>query len=123
MLYPKKGDFKISYSSNKKLSSKRKQEVEELIDVFKNLYEADVSYMQDEQSLEGWMFINHIVLQWHYKMVQLLTGSKLSAKYSVEDMLSFLREIRKLRINESWFIAEIPEKYRKILQKIGLHII
>ncbi len=106
MLYSKKdktkrSDSEINYSSKRKLSFKRKQEVEELIDVFKNLYEADVSYLQDEHALESWMFINHIVLQWHYKTVQLLTGSKLSAKYSVEDMLSFLREIRKLRINES----------------------
>ena len=37
-------------------------EVETAFDAFKNTLQADRSYMQNDQSLEGWMFINYLAL-------------------------------------------------------------
>lgn len=34
--------------------------IEVMFDKMKNILEADHTYMQDEQTLRGWMFINHI---------------------------------------------------------------
>lgn len=36
-----------------------------MFDGMKNVLEADHTYMQNEQTLQGWMFINHITLQWY----------------------------------------------------------
>ena len=42
--------------------------IELLFDGMKNVLEADHTYMQDEQTLKGWMFINHITLQWYQQL-------------------------------------------------------
>jgi len=104
------------------INYKSRHQIEQMIDVLKNLYQADSSYMQDERALEGWMFVNYVVLYWHYKLVQLLTETGLAGKYSVEDILSFLREVRKIRINDRWFTAEITKKDQKLLEQLNLHI-
>jgi hypothetical protein len=44
---------------------KSRMTIEVLFDGMKNVMEADHTYMQDEQTLQGWMFINHIALQWY----------------------------------------------------------
>ena len=46
--------------------------IEKVINVLKNFLNADRSYMRDEESLEGWMFINYIALMFYYKIYQLL---------------------------------------------------
>lgn len=42
---------------------KSRQAIEVLFDSTKNVLEADHTYMQNEQTLKGWMFVNHITLQ------------------------------------------------------------
>ena len=44
---------------------KSRMTIEVLFDGMKNVLEADHTYMQNEQTLNGWMFINHITLQWY----------------------------------------------------------
>jgi len=39
-------------------------EIEQMFDALKNMLHAGVTYMQNEDALQGWMFINHIALQW-----------------------------------------------------------
>lgn len=56
------------------LDYKTRGDVEQTIDGFKNILEADHSYMQDEKSLEALMFINLIDLQWYYSLIVGLRG-------------------------------------------------
>jgi len=51
---------------------KSRGQIESMINVLKNIVDADKSYMQNEQALEAWMFINYIALHWYYKIYQLL---------------------------------------------------
>jgi hypothetical protein len=53
-------------AKNSYLDYKTRGQVETMIDALKNIMEADRSYMQNNFSLEGWMFVNHIELQWYY---------------------------------------------------------
>lgn len=39
-----------------------------MFDSMKNVLEADKSYMQDEETLQGWLFINHIALQLYQEL-------------------------------------------------------
>lgn len=96
--------------------------VEVMANVFKNLLDADRSYMRNEQSLEGWMFINYIALFWYYKIYQLLNQHKLLSKYSPSDLLMHLAEIKKVKIDKLWHLAEITSTTDKLLKKLGLHI-
>lgn len=101
---------------------KSRCQIEIMIDALKNILEADKSYMQDVQSFEGWMFINHIALQWYYEILHKLKNHKLNSRYSPMDLLLFLQEIRKVKINGKWYIAEMTKKTATLLEDLNIHI-
>jgi hypothetical protein len=74
-------------------------------------------HMQNEQTLQGWMFINHIALQWYQRIELQLKDKKLLSKYSVNVYFQMLLDIRKVKINQTWHIAEIISTVEKFLQK------
>lgn len=101
---------------------KSRWQVEEMIDVFKNLLDADKSYMQNEQALEAWMFINHIALHWYYKIIQMLKKNDLNSRYSPNDLILFLKEVRKVKIDGKWYDDDMTKKTADLLKKLKLHI-
>ena len=101
---------------------KSRGQVETMIDTLKNELEADRSYMQNEQALEAWMLINFIALHWYYRILQLLKAKKLNGKFSPKDLLRFLGEVRKVKINDQWHLAEITKKYAVLLNDLGINI-
>ena len=101
---------------------KSRMQIENMIDVFKNILEADSSYMQNEQALETWMFINHIALHWYYRIYQLLVKFELTKKFSPMDFIIFLKEVRKVKANGVWNTAEITNKTQKLLDMLNIPI-
>lgn len=99
---------------------KTRVQVECMIDTLKNVIDADRTYMQDQQALEGWMFINHIALQWYYCILKILKSKKLNKKYAPTDLLMMFSEIKKVKINEIWHNAEITKKTTELLQKVAI---
>lgn len=104
------------------LDYKSRGQVEGMIDILKNIIDADKSYMQNEQALEAWMFINYIALHWYYKIYQLLVMHDLNKKYAPMDMIMFLKEIRKVKINEIWHHAEVTAKTKTLADALNIHI-
>lgn len=96
--------------------------IEGMIDTMKNVLDADKSYMQNEQTLEGWMFVNYIALHWYYSIYKLLAQHDLNKKYSPSDFLQMLKEIRKVNIQDKWYNAEVIKRTTDMLKKIGLPI-
>ena len=76
--------------------------------------------MQNEKALEGWMFINMIALKWYYTILNLLKKHGLNKKYSPMDFLLFLCEIKKVKINDQWYDAEITKNTRELLQSLNI---
>lgn len=103
-------------------SYKSRMDVEIVADTLKNFLHADKTYMRDELALEGWMFINYIALLAYYRIYQYLISHQLLSKYSPKDLLMHLAEIKKIRINQTWHLAEITAKTQKLLQKLDIHI-
>ena len=101
---------------------KSRVEIENMIDTFKNILEADRTYMQNEDTLEGWMFVNHIAMQWYYKLHSLLLQNNLLETYSVNDILGELKEIHKVKINGEWYKEEITCKTEELMNKLGIPI-
>ena len=99
---------------------KTRGDVENMIDALKNIVDADRTYMQNEQALEGWMFINLIALKWYYTILNLLKKNELNKKYAPMDFLLFLSEVKKVKINNQWYDAEIIKKTRELLQTLGI---
>jgi transposase len=101
---------------------KSRNQIEIMIDVFKNIFNADKTYMQDDQAIEGWMFINIIVMHWYYKILLHLQAQNLNSKYSPKDIINFLIDIKKIKINGKWYEDEITKKNKTIFDKLKLHI-
>ena len=97
-------------------------EVETAFDTFKNTLEADRSYMQNDQALEGWMFINYIALLAYWRILKLLVKKELLSKFSIKDILIHLSYIKKIRINGQWHLAEITNKTKKLFDKLDYAI-
>lgn len=104
------------------LDYKTRGDVEQAIDAFKNIIEADHSYMQDEKSLEAWMFINLIALQWYYRLSMAMRAAELTNKYAPMDMVRSLSRVRTVRVEKKWVVAEVMKKDRQLIEAAGLDI-
>ncbi|GCC10758.1 transposase DDE domain protein [archaeon] len=101
---------------------KSRGEIERMFDTFKNVLNADRTYMKDDYQMEGWMFINFISLIFYYKIYSILKENKLLKKYSPNDVLIHLSRIYKLKVQEKWITSEIPKKTKNITEKLNIHI-
>jgi transposase len=99
---------------------KTRMAIEVLFDGMKNVLDADHTYMQDDETLKGWMFINHITLQWYQHLYIELKEKGLLKKYSVNDYIQMLTDLKKIKINDNWHFNEITTHSRKMIEKIGL---
>jgi len=87
----------------------------------KTILKADVTYMQKEETLNGWMFINHIALQWYYIIYSLLTEKKLLSKYSVKHFITELKEHRNVLINGEWVEENMLKATKKMFTQLKLY--
>jgi transposase len=101
---------------------KSRMAIEVMFDGMKNVLEADHTYMQDEQTLQGWMFVNHITLQWYQHLYMELKTKELLSKYSVNDYIQLLTDMKKIRINNNWHLNEITSHTTKMIKKIGIPV-
>jgi hypothetical protein len=104
------------------LDYKTRGDVEQAIDAFKNIIEADHSYMQDEKSLEAWTFVCLLALQWYYDLSERLKIAELSNKFAPMDMVRSLSRVRTVRVDKKWIPAEIMKKDRQLVEAAGLDI-
>jgi transposase len=104
------------------LTYKNRNQIEVMIDVFKNIFNADKSHMQNNDAVEAWMFINFIVLHWYYKILHQLNVQKLNSKYSPKDIIGFLIDIKKVKINGKWYEDDMTKKNKDIFDKLNIPI-
>ena len=104
------------------LNYKSRMGVEVLFDGVKNILGNDHTYMQNDEALEGWMFINHLALLIHHKIYSLLKEKKLIKKYSIRDFIEYLSNIKKVKINDQWVMETITAGQQKLLKNMGLTI-
>jgi transposase len=104
------------------LNYKSRVYVEILFDGVKNILGNDYTYMRDDDALEGWMFINHLALLVHHKIYALLKQNNLIKKYSVRDFIEYVADVKKIKINEDWFVEPMVAEQKKMLNKLNIHI-
>jgi len=101
---------------------KSRVNIEKMFDIMKNVLEADRTYMQNELALEGWMFTNYLALQWYYRIYQMIVKRKQISKYSPKDLLLRLTEVKKVKINEEWKLAEMTNKTKTLVELFNIPI-
>jgi transposase len=94
--------------------------IETMFDSLKNILQADTTYMQNENTLQGWMFVNHIALQWYQHMYLKIAEKNLTNNLSVKDLISLLQNSRKVYINDEWLDSEITKDLGKLMKKLEL---
>ena len=104
------------------LNYKSRMGVEVLFDGVKNILGNDQTYMQNDEALEGWMFINHLALLIHHKIYSLLKEKKIIRKYSIRDFIEYLSDIKKVKINDQWVMEPIIAQQQKLLRDAGVAI-
>ncbi|HMP28444.1 MAG TPA: hypothetical protein PKD85_02520 [Saprospiraceae bacterium] len=87
----------------------------------KTILKADVSHMQKEETLNGWMFVNHIALQWYYVIYNILAEQKLITKYSVRQFVTELKEHRAVLINNQWQEEVMIKSTKTMLEKLKIY--
>jgi len=102
---------------------KSRMSIEVMFDSMKNVLEADHTYMQNEQTLQGWMFVNHIALQWYQHLYIELKENNLLKKISVNDYIQLLTDVKKIKINETWHLNEFTAQTQKLIDKLGVKLI
>jgi hypothetical protein len=102
---------------------KSRMAIEVMFDGMKTVLEADHTYMQDEQTLQGWMFVNHLALQWYQHLYLELKEKELLKVFSVNDYVKLLGGVKKIRINDEWYLNEFPNQTRKFIEKMGIQIV
>ncbi|MGL4632879.1 MAG: hypothetical protein ACRCVT_16870, partial [Leadbetterella sp.] len=96
--------------------------IETMFDGLKNVLESDKTYMQNDDTLRGWMFINHICLQWYQELYLELKDKNLTKKISVRDYITTLTNIKKVKINDTWVLNEFTNATASLIKKIGIDI-
>ena len=96
--------------------------IEQSFDFLKNLLDQDHTYLQSQQAVESWAFINHISLMLIYRLYSLIKKANLTSDFSVQDLISHLKYIQCIKINNSWVTGEISGKSQKLLNKLNIHI-
>lgn len=114
------GNIKNPQADDTYQSYKSRMSIETMFDGMKNILEADHTCMQDEQTLQGWMFINHVTLQWYQTLYIELKELELLKKHSVNDYINFLVDIKKVKINENWYFNEVTNYTQKFVKKVGI---
>jgi hypothetical protein len=88
----------------------------------KNVMQCDHTYMQDEETLQGWMFINHITLQWYQQLYTELKNKDLLKKYSVNDLIQAFSDLKMIKINDRWYPNEVTNYSKRLFEKFGVNI-
>lgn len=108
---------------------KNRGEIEQFFDHFKNTIQADCSHMQRQESLNGWLFINHISMMIIYKLFQVLKitplnkTQKLIHRYSINDAVEHLKTIKKIKFDPDEFVtSEINKSTKTLLKQMKISI-
>jgi transposase len=101
---------------------KSRMEIETLFDAYKNLLKADRTYMQSDNAMEAWMFLNHLSMIMYYNLYNKLKRHNMLSRISPADVLMRLSKINKIRINNSWLTSEINSKTLNLIKTLDIHI-
>jgi len=101
---------------------KSRMEVETIFDMYKNLLQADKSYMQSDEAFEAWVFINHLATMMYYKIFNRIKSRGKLGKISPKELLLRLSRVTKLHIGTEWIPAEISCSSIAVFKELGITV-
>ncbi len=102
---------------------KKRAQIEQMFDDYKNLLDFDTSYLGSDVSMEAWLFLNHLGLMACYRVYELLRSTESLKKYSVGGVLGeYLSSIRISRITGTWRYEVMTKRNKKLLEQLNLRL-
>lgn len=101
---------------------KSRDRIEKLFDSYKNVLQADILYLQDNESVFGHIFISFLSLYAYTKIEMALKNADLLDKQSPKDILLELSKVYLIELNDCNIISEIPKKLERLEEKLGLEL-
>jgi len=101
---------------------KTRQDIEQAFKCYDGTLDADASYMRGQYAFEAWLFINHLALQMLYKVLQVIGDRELTAKYSFDDAMQFLKHVRVNKIDGKWIMTKATRQTMKLCKDLGIEM-
>jgi transposase len=101
---------------------KSRDRIEKLFDTYKNILQADILYLQDDESVFGHNFISFLSLYAYTKIEIALKNADLLSNYSPRDLLLDLSKVYFVELDDGNIISEVPKKLDKLDAKMGLNL-
>lgn len=104
------------------LMYKKRDGVEKLFDIYKNTLDADILYLQDDDSVFGHMFVSFLSLYGYCTLENVLRKADLIEKYSPLDLLEYYCKVYKMDYDGQEIISEVPKKVRDLDKVLDLNL-
>lgn len=101
---------------------KTRQDIEQAFKCYDDTLDCTASYMRDGDAFEAWLFINHLALQMLYGVIQVIADRDLSAKYSFDDAIAFLKHVHVNLIDGKWLLTKVTKHTAKMCKEIGIEM-
>ena len=66
------------------------------------------------------MFVNHLTLQWYQHLYIELKEKELLKQIIVNDYIQLLTDIKKVKINDKWYLNEFTNQTKKLINKLKI---
>ncbi|MFB6197977.1 MAG: transposase [Halobacteriaceae archaeon] len=101
---------------------KQRIEIESAFDVLVNTLEADKSFMQDREAIQGYMFMLFLALYAHSALLDQLRETELLDRYSVPDVLEQLSKMYRVVIDGDVIDSEVTKQTRELIDDLEIPI-
>lgn len=98
---------------------KERQAIEVGFRTLDNELDGDASYMQDEESFDGWLFMNHLSLLMANETIARLQARGVNSTCSFKDVRQDLAKIKANYINGHWVPTVKRKRLENFCKKIG----
>jgi len=101
---------------------KKRDGVEKLFDTYKTTLNADILYLQDDESVFGHLFVSFLSLYGYCKLENILRKASLIDKFSPLDLLEYYSKVYKMNFDGQGLISEVPKKVHDLDKALGLNV-
>ncbi len=104
------------------LMYKKRDGVEKLFDTYKNVLNADILYLQDDETVFGHLFVSFLSLYGYCKLENFLRKANLIDKVSPRDLVEQYSKVYKMSYDGRDIISEVPKKVHELDKALGLNV-
>ncbi|MCX6664073.1 MAG: transposase [Euryarchaeota archaeon] len=101
---------------------KKRDGVENLFDVYKTTLNADRTYLRDDASIFGHVFVSFLSLFGYCTIHQLIKKAGLDSKFSPIDLLEEYSKVYRVDCGDKVLLSEVPKKVYNLDKKLETNI-